>query len=113
MALVVGLGARWRSAVVLIVIFAAGYPLSWIEWTRSSGAPVSATPVQGNVPLSTKWNFEEANRVARRYLELSREAEEVDVIIWPESPLPFFIDQMGARFYDEVVSLPAPLLSGF
>src|SRR5690606_41786776 len=66
-----------------------------------------------NVPLSTKWNFEAANRVARRYLELSREADDVDVIIWPESPLPFFIDQMGARFYDEVVSLPAPLLSGF
>lgn len=112
-ALVVGLGARWRPLLLLVVVVAAGYLLSWIEWTRPDGAPVSAALVQGNVPLSTKWNFEAANRVARRYLELSREADDVDVIIWPESPLPFFIDQMGARFYDEVVSLPAPLLSGF
>ena len=35
------------------------------------------------------------------------------MIVWPESPLPYFVDQMGPRFYDEVVALPAPLLSGF
>ncbi len=106
-------GRRMPWLVLLLLPYVTGYAVARIEWTRPAGEPVAAALVQGNVPLSTKWNFDEATRVARRYLELSREAGDVDVIIWPESPLPFFIDQMGERFYDEVVALPAPLLAGF
>jgi apolipoprotein N-acyltransferase len=106
-------GRRIVWLLLLLVPVASGYIVSRVEWTTAAGEPVRAALVQGNIPLSTKWDFEAATAVARRYLELSRSVEDVDIIIWPESPLPFFIDQMGSRFYDEVVSLPAPLLSGF
>ncbi len=106
-------GHRLAWLVLLLVPYAAGFAVSRLEWTEPAGEPVAAAMVQGNVPLSTKWNASAANRVAQRYLELSRDAGEVDFILWPESPLPYFIDQMGPRFYDEVLALPAPLLAGF
>jgi apolipoprotein N-acyltransferase len=106
-----GRSLPWLLAIAVPV--GCGYLVSRMEWTQPVGKPVTAALVQGNVPLSTKWNLRAANEVAYKYLALSRQAGNVDLIIWPESPLPFFIDQMGERFYDQVLSLPAPLLSGF
>lgn len=109
-----GAGGRRLAWLALLPLpYLAGHLAGRVAWTVEDGPPVRAALVQGNVPLATKWNLAAANRVAQRYLDLSRDIEEVDLIVWPESPLPFFIDQMGARFYDEVVALSAPLLSGF
>ncbi|GJL81143.1 MAG: apolipoprotein N-acyltransferase [marine bacterium B5-7] len=105
---------RWRWLTPLVLIVAGGWLVQSVTWTEPTGGPVRAALIQADVPLSTKWDFEAASRVARTHFSLSQKAgTDVDIIVWPESPLPFFIDQMGPGFYDRVISLPAPLLSGF
>ncbi|KAA3620299.1 MAG: apolipoprotein N-acyltransferase [Proteobacteria bacterium] len=106
-------GRRVAWLALLVAPYVLGWGVSRVAWTEPSGAPVTAALVQGNVPLSTKWDYAKANATARRYLELSRQAGDVDVIIWPESPLPFFVDQMGAGFHRALERLPATVLSGF
>ena len=51
--------------------------------------------VQGNIAQEDKWNPELALPILRRYLEMSRRAiaEGADVVIWPESSTPFFLEE--------------------
>jgi len=59
------------------------------------GALVRVGLVQGNIAQEDKWNPEFALPILRRYLEMSRRAiaEGADVVIWPESSTPFFLEE--------------------
>ena len=94
-----------------IVLFALA--LTRVEWTEAFGEPVSTAMVQAVVPIERKWNPAEGEKITREYLELSSQHQDVDLIIWPESALTLFVDQLGAEFYDRLIRLETPLLAGF
>ena len=52
--------------------------------------------VQGNIDQTRKWDREYQEATVDKYLRLSREAldnSEVDLIIWPETAVPFYLQQ--------------------
>jgi apolipoprotein N-acyltransferase len=59
------------------------------------GATVRVGLVQGNIAQDDKWNPDLALPILHRYLDMSRQAlaAGADVVIWPESSTPFFLEE--------------------
>jgi apolipoprotein N-acyltransferase len=89
--------ATWAATVALIAIWAAGFALRSIEWSRPVREPVSVSLIQGNIEQDIK--FERANRAATlaTYAALVSEAKG-RLIVLPESALPMFADEVQADY---------------
>ncbi|MGL5610268.1 MAG: apolipoprotein N-acyltransferase, partial [Aeromonas veronii] len=75
----------WLAVPALLVAGAHGLmQLNWV--TR--GEPVKVALVQGNIAQSLKWDPEALAPTVRTYQDLSRENQDADIIIWPESAIP-------------------------
>jgi len=85
---------RMGAAIALAVIWLAGLGLARLEWTRPEGEPIRAAVLQANIPQSLKWNEESLFPTLRAYVELTREAFGNDVILWPETAIPEFLDRV-------------------
>lgn len=75
--------------------------------------------VQGNIDQAQKWDETFRNRTIEIYATLSSEAvqsdREIDLIVWPESAMPFFygyVPDLTARVDDIIDGLGIPLLFG-
>jgi len=82
------------ALTVLITIWSSGWFLSGISWTQSIDKPLKVALIQGNIPQEFKWL--EGNQIPsmRRYLELSQENRDADIIIWPETAIPLFYHEL-------------------
>ncbi|PVA08765.1 apolipoprotein N-acyltransferase [Pelagivirga sediminicola] len=49
--------------------------------------------VQGNIPQTEKWNPAFRDRNISRYLDLSAQSGRFDVLLWPESAFPGYLDE--------------------
>ena len=54
---------------------------------------ISLRIVQGNVPQGAKWAPGSAPATLTRYLRLSAQGDPVDVLLWPETAYPGFLDE--------------------
>ena len=98
------LGVRLSLCIMLIFIAQLGFG----AWRLLSSKPTSQNRpvvrlVQPNIPQKEKWKFENRSWIFNRLLALtSYESEatptkDVDLVIWPESAIPFYlIEQPGA-----------------
>lgn len=61
----------------------------------NSGKPLALTLVQGGILQELKWKPSLASDHFKTYLDLSRQSlkSDPDLIIWPESSLPFYLEQ--------------------
>ncbi len=67
------------------------------EPPTDDGPVMHAALVQGNIPQDRKWDADFLQETLNRYLRLSGQlAAQVDVIVWPESAVPFFPSQLPA-----------------
>ncbi len=100
---VIGATARARiiTLVLFIVLWSAGQSLRQVEWTDSAGDAFKVALVQGNVDQATKWDPDYRAQIIAAYLEQSRPHWEVDVMIWPETAI--------SAFYDDVPEITAHL----
>ncbi|MCB1857545.1 MAG: apolipoprotein N-acyltransferase [Gammaproteobacteria bacterium] len=93
---------RGRGRVVgligLGIIWAVGGGLANHPWTSAAGQPLKVAVVQGNIPQSEKWQRELLVPTLRLYSALTREHLESDLIIWPETAVPAFVDDVEADF---------------
>jgi apolipoprotein N-acyltransferase len=80
------------TGVVLLAIFIPGIMLSSVEWTEDMAAPVPVTMVQPDIPLRDKWNPLVADEILLRLEELSEDAWQPGLLIWPEAAIPFVGD---------------------
>jgi apolipoprotein N-acyltransferase len=62
------------------------------------GEPITVGVVQGNISQDEKWDPALREAITRRYIDLSRTAlaEGASFILWPESSLPFYLEQEHA-----------------
>jgi apolipoprotein N-acyltransferase len=58
------------------------------------GRAIRAAVLQANIPQSLKWNQESLFPTLRAYVELTREAFGNEVIVWPETAIPEFLDRV-------------------
>jgi len=90
-------------AAVLLVLWAGGWGLKWIEWTEPVGAPVSVSLLQGNVEQDMKWRRERVEPTLEAYFTLAR-ASTSPLIVLPETALPLFLDQVPRDYLDALAA---------
>ncbi len=83
------------SAVAGILgLIVAGLGIGAHSWTVPAGPEVEAALVQGAVPQRLKWDPGRRLAILKRYRRLTRQSLDADLVIWPESALPAFPDQV-------------------
>ena len=93
-----GAGVRYpvKSALTLLALLVATlfYGFSQLQKndTDASKKPMRVALIQGNIPQDVKWSPEFREKTVDTYERLTREAAKggVDLIVWPESAVPFF-----------------------
>ena len=83
----------------------------------ADGATVRVGLAQGNIAQEDKWNPALAEPILDRYLDLSRRAlaDGAEVVIWPESSTPFFLEEnpaMAVRIRRLAVETGTPFVIG-
>jgi len=102
-----------------IVLFASLVALIWLSGTHRLALPIDASGttvriVQGNIPQHQKWDFEFRERNIARYMELSALPGRYDILLWPESAFPGYLEEEPAMLQQIAALLPnsAVLLTG-
>ncbi|GLQ33713.1 apolipoprotein N-acyltransferase [Litoribrevibacter albus] len=76
-----------------ILLWPLGFLLSQVSWTTPK-AELSVSLMQGNIPQEKKWQNEYRPVSLSTYRQLNRNAPS-DLIIWPETAIPYFKHQIG------------------
>jgi apolipoprotein N-acyltransferase len=81
----------WRRGVVAVLAIAlAAFAVDRIRWTAANGAPLEVALVQGSVPLELKWRDGLRQFSVDRYVGLSADHWQADIVVWPETAIPAF-----------------------
>ena len=88
------LGRAGAALGALLLLWLAAYGLGRIEWTRPDGPPLRAAVVQGNIEQSLKWSPNGLMPTLERYLGMTRQVLDSDVIVWPETAIPSFLHEV-------------------
>jgi len=84
-----------KSAVVMLILLFGTlfYGFSRLNEPETGNLkPLRVALIQGNIPQDVKWSPEFREKTVDTYERLTREASKggVDLIVWPESAVPFF-----------------------
>jgi len=109
-----------KSAIVVLILFTGTlfYGFSRLnEPESSSSKPLRVALIQGNIPQDVKWSPQFREKTVAVYERLTREAAKdgVDLIVWPESAVPFFFQDdafQAERIRNLARELNAHLLLG-
>ncbi|MCP1336422.1 apolipoprotein N-acyltransferase [Futiania mangrovi] len=94
-----------RAAALLLPALLLGAQAGFGYWRLPAGGAGAADPdapvvriVQPNIPQKMKWAPEQRRQIFAQYLDATRGAgapgfEGVDMVVWPESALPFLLDR--------------------
>lgn len=84
-------------AALFSVLLYGRHQLSRSSGEVEQGAPLRAAVVQGNIDQSVKWEPEFQQRTLETYRRLSRTTYgfEPELIVWPETSVPFFFQVKG------------------
>ena len=104
------------ASAMVAVILAAGALLAGVGQFRVPAEPAPPVPgialriVQPNVPQSDKWRYDNAAAIFERLLRLSEPGTAAKavrrVVLWPESSVPFLIDEHPAALAHLAARLP-------
>ncbi|ALG66839.2 apolipoprotein N-acyltransferase [Beggiatoa leptomitoformis] len=98
--LATGLFQRWRlvTVTVLVVMWVGAWFLTQQTWTHAIDNPIKVALIQGNIPQEFKWLEGKREESVRRYAELSQQNLDANLIIWPETAIPWFYEHMQPLF---------------
>ena len=104
-----------RTRVLVLAAPAALWVAAWSlqsgAWTER-GATRSVALVQANVPQDAKWNRGRLPEWKARYRELTAQASDRDIVVWPEAAIPDYY-HLAKDFIDEtVLHLSGDLVQG-
>lgn len=86
-------GRIW-PALLLLLIWATGLALNGLEWTRPVGEKIPVSLVQGNIPQADKWQRHLFAPSVRLYRELTAQVPDSKLVIWPETAIAAFDDEV-------------------
>lgn len=95
--------ARTRVSVLIApaALWVAAWGLESVSWTER-GAERSVALVQANIPQDAKWNRDRLSQWQARYRELTADATDRDIVVWPEAAIPDYY-HLAKDFIDETV----------
>lgn len=80
---------RYKSLLILLPITVlAAWVAPKLSDIHPTGETVKVALVQGNIPQSMKWEPEALWPTLLKYMDLSRDHLDADIIIWPEAAIP-------------------------
>jgi apolipoprotein N-acyltransferase len=94
--------ARYACLPLFLIIPAASYGLSKIEWTHPIGEPFSVALLQGNVSQDVKWQAESQRETLMLYRDLTHQNLDARLVIWPETAIPAFYHQVKEVFLNNL-----------
>ncbi len=83
---------------ILATLWTLGGLLRHQTWTYEIGQPLSISMVQGNISQDQKWKPENKITTLLKYKKMTEEHWDSKVIIWPETAIPAFLDQVKESF---------------
>ena len=98
--------ARWRGLVLPILILAAlagwGYLRPFYLPVVDGGKTIEARLVQPSVPQNLKWDAAEKQKIFDQLMRLTKEKSEkrADLILWPETALPYLLQERPQTLAD-------------
>ena len=91
---------RLLAGVALVVLILALWVIQDVEWTELAGEPLMVTLVQGNISQELKWRPQEQQPTMQRYVELTAEHTDSQIVVWPETAIPAYYDQVEESFIE-------------
>ena len=95
-AMLLGHVRQWLPVVLFFVLLVTGYVLQQVQWTQPLPQTVRVSLIQGNVPQHLKWQREMRTPTLQRYAGLTRQQQDVDIILWPETAVPGYQHRLQA-----------------
>lgn len=104
-------GRRWQNRAVAVrhAVFAVcaaallvagawgygGWRIDTLDRSAEDASEIRVSVIQGNVDQSVKWVEQFREQTTHKYINLTREAldEEPDLVVWPETALPFYFSR--------------------
>jgi len=93
--LLVGQRGRILAVLALLAIWLGGWGLGQRQWSHIDGRDMHVALIQGAVPQARKWLPSELRPTQALYWRLTREHPEAELILWPETAIPAFMDRIG------------------
>lgn len=84
--------------IALALLWGAGAGLRTIDWTHQIGAPIRVAMIQGNIGQDQKWRPENKINTLLTYRKMTQAQWTADIIIWPETAIPAYLDQVEDNF---------------
>jgi apolipoprotein N-acyltransferase len=94
-----------HGLLFLLLIWGAGGWLKTVQWTQAIGEPIKITLVQGNIGQGQKWQPRQKLNTLKLYQQLTEQHWDSNVIIWPETAIPAFLDQVKVFFLDPLAAM--------
>lgn len=85
---------RIVAGTAFTVPWIAGAALGSIDWTRTSGPPVTVAVVQGAIPQDQKWLESNEKTTLDLYQRLTETVLGTRLIVWPESAPPVAVNEI-------------------
>ena len=108
-------GRAAASLAGAAALWGAGVGLVRIDWVQPAGPPLTAAIVQGNVAQDRKWRPEMRMPTLELYAALTRERFDADLVVWPETAIPGFLDtqtEFTRRLGEEAVGHGSAVVAG-
>lgn len=86
--------ARAAHAAALAALLAGGQALRAVATSHQTQAGLSVVLVQGAIPQQLKWERAQREYAFKLYSELSAPHWQSDLVIWPETAIPAFADEV-------------------
>jgi apolipoprotein N-acyltransferase len=108
--------------LVSVTLVGSSFVLNRMDWTDPIGQPLSIGVVQANVDINTKWLGSEREVLISRYRTLSQQIQQsielqdsskrLDLVVWPETALPVYMQQTNEEFWRNLTPAGSALLTG-
>jgi apolipoprotein N-acyltransferase len=89
------------ALALMALIWAGGWGLGRVPWTRPTGAPVPVAILQGAIPQDEKWQLANREPTKELYRGLNDQALGARLIVWPEAAVPELANDV-ARYLAEI-----------
>jgi apolipoprotein N-acyltransferase len=84
--------------MLLALLWGMGGLLRNVNWTHEIGHPLRVSLIQGNISQDQKWRPENKINTLLKYKKMTEEHWDSNVIIWPETAIPAYLDQVKDDF---------------
>lgn len=83
---------------LLLVICGGAFVLDQHQWTKTDGKKITVALVQGNVAQEIKWESDSLAATLKLYQSLTEKHWDADLIVWPETAIADFMDEVYDSF---------------